>query len=356
MKKFIYRISFETRIAVLYLVVGFLWIFFSDEFLDNFFSRDLITQLQTIKGSLYIMVTAFLLYLLVKNNNSKILLANKLLFEKNEAFEKINVELQQTNDELYIAKEKAEESDLLKSAFLQNMSHEIRTPMNAICGFSNMLNKPGLSDVKKKNFTSIIINSSNQLLSIVTDILTISSIETKQEQITIQKVSVNKIILELLAIYKNQAQNQTISLSIKPQLTDKQSEIHTDNTKVIQILNNLITNSLKFTNTGSVEFGYTLVEIENLPYLQFYVKDTGIGIELNLQEKIFERFFQAGNTIQENYRGTGLGLSISKGFVELLGGKIWVQSEPGKGSAFYFTIPYRPVYESDKITLPAKQD
>ena len=258
--------------------------------------------------------------------------------------------LAETN--LLQAKEHAEESDHLKTAFLQNMSHEIRTPMNAICGFSKMLNKPELSDEKRKSFISIIINSTNQLLSIVTDILTISSVDTKQEKVNIQKVCINSNIVDLLAIFKTQAQNQNISLYAKQQLTDRQSEIFTDNTKITQILSNLITNALKFTHEGFIEFGYNLKG----EFIEFYVKDSGIGIKTEMQEKIFERFRQANENINKKYGGTGLGLAISKAFTELLGGKIWVQSEFDKGSTFYFTIPYKPVHEIDKTNSPTEQN
>jgi len=243
--------------------------------------------------------------------------------------------------EILKAKEKAEESDRLKTAFLQNMSHEIRTPMNAIIGFSEFLNDPDLLPEKRKSFISIVQNSTYQLLAIVTDILTISSLETKQEKISIEKVSINNIIIDLLATFKPQAQKQNIQLYSKQTLNDQQSEIYTDNTKLIQILTNLLTNALKFTHEGFIEFGYNLKNKS----LQFYVKDTGIGIKPELQEIIFERFRQADLSITKKYGGTGLGLSISKGFVELMGGKIWVVSEPNKGATFFVEIPYNPVKE-----------
>ncbi len=253
-------------------------------------------------------------------------------------------EIRRKTTELKIAKEKAEESDRLKTQFLLNMSHEIKTPMNAINGFSNMLNNPDLSDEKRKSFTSIIINSSNQLQLIVENILTISALETKVEKTTIQPVCINSLIVELLAIYKTQAFNQNISLYPKQELTDNQSEIFTDRTKITQILTNLITNALKFTHEGYVEFGYNLKNNE----LEFYVRDTGIGIKPEMQEQIFERFIQVETGLTRRYGGNGLGLSISKGFVELLDGKFWLQSELDKGSTFYFTIPYKPVHEVDK--------
>jgi PAS domain S-box-containing protein len=254
--------------------------------------------------------------------------------------------------ELIKAKEKVEESDRLKTTFLQNMSHEIRTPLNAISGFSGMLNKTDLSDEKRKSFVSIIQNNSKQLISIVSDILTISSLETKQEKLSIDKVCINNIIVELLAIFKQQAQNQNISIYAKQQLSDKQTEIYTDKIKVTQILTNLLTNAIKFTYEGFIEFGYNLKDYE----FEFYVKDSGIGIKPEMHEKIFERFRQADKAIDKLYGGTGLGLAISKAFTELLGGKIWVQSELEKGSTFYFTIPYRPVNEIDQSTSPNIQN
>ncbi len=279
-------------------------------------------------------------------NNKNEILAGYLII--NDITEQKRIE-----KELIAAKEKAEESDKLKTAFLQNLSHEIRTPMNAIIGFSDFLNNSDLSPEKRKSFTSIIINSSQQLLSIVSDILTISSLETKQEKLNIQSVCVNSIIVDLLAIFKNQASNQNILLYAKQPLNDKQSEVFSDKTKITQILTNLLTNALKFTHKGFVEFGYTFVETLHATSqqilhamsqheLQFYVKDTGIGISQEQVENIFERFRQADLSITKKYGGTGLGLSISKGFVELLGGKIWVESELNKGATFYFTIPYFP--------------
>jgi len=277
-------------------------------------------------------------------------ITKRKVYEKK--LEEKNNEYKQINEKLLEAKEKAEESERLKSAFLQNMSHEIRTPLNAISGFSGMLNKPGLSEEKRKSFVSIVQNSSQQLISIITDILTISSLETKQEKANINKVCINNIIVDLLSIFKQQAQNQNISLYAKQQLNEKQSEIYTDRTKITQILTNLLTNALKFTHEGFIEFGYNLNDSE----LEFYVKDSGIGIKPEFHEKIFERFRQADKSINKLYGGTGLGLAISKAFVELLGGKIWVQSELEKGSTFYFTIPYKPVNEIYKTITPTKQN
>jgi len=257
-------------------------------------------------------------------------------FKKNDTTLNSVVVIFEDITELRNAKLKSEESDRLKTAFLQNMSHEIRTPLNAICGFSGMLSKPTISIEKRNSFVSIIQNSSNQLLSIVSDILTISSLETNQEKLSLSNVCVNNVILDQLTIFKQQTANKNVALYAKHDLTDTESEIYTDKTKITQILTNLLSNAIKFTHEGTIEFGYRLKNEE----LEFFVKDSGIGISPELHQKIFERFRQADISIGQKYGGTGLGLAISKSFVELLGGRIWLESELGKGTIFYFTLPY----------------
>jgi signal transduction histidine kinase/CheY-like chemotaxis protein len=251
----------------------------------------------------------------------------------------LSADITEKETELIRAKEKAEENDRLKTAFLHNMSHEIRTPINAISGFAAILNNQDVSEEKQKSYIEIIQKSSNQLLSIVSDILTISSLETKQEVLSITNVCINKIIAEVFATFKQQAGNRNILFNTKQHLNDLQSEIHTDKNKITQILSNLLSNAFKFTHEGYIEFGYNLKS----EYLEFYVKDSGIGIKSEFHDDIFEPFRQADDSLNQLYGGTGLGLAISKAFVELLGGKMWVQSKPEKGSVFYFTIPYLPV-------------
>jgi len=244
--------------------------------------------------------------------------------------------LKETEFELNIARIRAEESDNLKTAFLQNISHEIRTPLNAIVGFAGILNKPNLSEEKKRGFISIIQNSSKQLLSIVSDILTISALETKQETLNLEVFSLNELLNNLEEMFAPQATEKGLAIHTVKKLDDNQSFINSDKTKITQILTNLLSNALKFTDTGFIEIGYCLQK----EYLEFYVKDTGIGIGNDKHEKIFERFNQGEQSIANTYGGTGLGLSISKGFTELLGGKIWLESEAEKGATFYFTVPY----------------
>lgn len=235
------------------------------------------------------------------------------------------------------ALEKAEESDKLKTAFLQNISHEIRTPLNAISGFTDLLSDPNLSPQTQSEYIQIIQNSSSRLTSIISDIITISALETNQEELRYSNVCINSIIGELNAVFEQQASQKGPILYSKRVLNEEQANVLTDRTKVTQILSNLISNSIKFTNEGFVEFGCVLKGNS----LEFFVKDSGIGIEPEFHEKIFERFRQADRSINRLYGGTGLGLAISKAFLDLLGGKIWLNSEPNKGSVFYFTIPYK---------------
>jgi PAS domain S-box-containing protein len=248
-------------------------------------------------------------------------------------------ERKQSERLLVEAKEKAEESDRLKTAFLQNMSHEIRTPLNSICGFSERLNLPEIDDDKRKKYTEIILSSSNQLLSIVNDILTISSLDTKQERLNIEVVNVNSILSEQLAIFHQQTSSKGVALKLSKPLPDKNTFIYADKAKLTQVITNLLSNAIKFTDNGEILFGYNLKNSD----LEFFVKDTGIGIEESKYLSIFNRFVQADKSIQQNFGGTGLGLSICKGFIELMKGNIWVESTLGKGSSFYFTIPYQRV-------------
>ncbi len=246
--------------------------------------------------------------------------------------------------ELLLAKKMAEESDKLKTAFLQNMSHEIRTPLNAISGFTNMLAKKNLSEEKRDTFISIIQASTKQLISIVSDILTVAALETNQEKINLEEININSLLINLFTIFKQQIGDRNIDFFVKQGLKNEEVDVFSDYTKLNQILSNLISNALKFTHSGYIQFGYQYINHNSdNPMLEFYVRDSGIGIAGDFLERIFGRFMQADNSISKSYGGSGLGLSISKGFVELLGGKIWVKSEPDKGSSFYFTIPYKPV-------------
>jgi PAS domain S-box-containing protein len=274
------------------------------------------------------------------------------LSEKSNEIEAQNEEYKQLNEELYRAKEKAEESDRLKTAFLHNISHEIRTPMNAIVGFSGFLNDPDLLPEKREYFIEVIIQSSNQLLSIISDIVNIATIEAGQANINEIEINLNAIIKLLYDQFILKAQKQNILFNYEIVFQDNEANILTDGTKLTEILSNLIGNALKFTKKGYINFGYSLVEELNATSLQFYVEDSGIGIPPKMHEDIFKRFRQVESTATRRYGGSGLGLSISKAYVELLGGKIWVNSQLEKGSTFYFTIPFK---RATKKTILEKQ-
>ena len=245
-------------------------------------------------------------------------------------------ERKQIIEELIRAKEKAEESDKLKTAFLHNISHEIRTPMNAIVGFSALLGEPEIDNVTRKSYIETIMQSSNHLLSIITDIVDISNIEANLIKTYKNEVSVNAIIRSLCNQFIPKSVEKKINIICETGLSDSDALVLTDKTKLTQILSNLLSNALKFTDKGQIKIWYSLKE----NYLEFGVSDTGIGISPEHHARIFDRFYQVQNAMERLYEGTGLGLAISKAYIEHLGGKIWLTSEPGKGTSFYFRIPY----------------
>ncbi|WP_366183588.1 PAS domain S-box protein [Flavobacterium ovatum] len=249
--------------------------------------------------------------------------------------------IKETEIELLKAKEKAEESDLLKSAFLANMSHEIRTPMNGILGFAELLKEPGLTGEMQQVYISIIEESGARMLNVINDIVDISKIEAGLMEVNILESNINKQIEFIHTFFNPQIKEKGLHFLIKKTLSEKEAFIKSDSEKIYSILTNLVKNAIKFTDEGTIELGYTLKTENGSAELEFYVKDMGIGIPKNRQVAIFERFIQADISDKMARQGTGLGLSISKAYVEILGGKIWVESEEGKGSIFYFTLPYQ---------------
>ena len=237
-----------------------------------------------------------------------------------------------SEQELRKAKEHAEECDRLKSAFLANMSHEIRTPMNSILGFAGLLKKPDLSGEKQKEFIDIIEKSGARLLNTINDIISISKIESGLMHASMLETNVSEHIDYIFNLFNHEAEEKGLALIVNKY---KPLFVVTDSEKLYGILTNLVKNAIKFTNSGSVEFGYEIKE----KHLEFFVKDTGDGFPAEKKELIFERFRQGNESNARNFDGAGLGLSISKAYVEMLGGEIRVESEYGKGSEFYFTIP-----------------
>lgn len=287
--------------------------------------------------------------------------------------EEINKNLEKTvkerTKELVKAKDQAEESDRLKSAFLANISHEIRTPMNGILGFTELLKMGDITGEQQHEYSNIIRKSSDRMLNTIHDIVDISKIESGQMTVLLSDTNINKQIENVFAFFKPEAENKGIQLYFRNGLPSDQSIIKTDQEKLYAILTNLVKNAIKYTDKGTIEFGYIPtgsvmnsnakaadseksewdqpVDSDELSTavaepakLQFYVKDTGIGIPSDRQKAVFDRFVQADIADTRAFQGTGLGLSITKAFVEMLGGRIWVESDILKGSTFYFTIPF----------------
>ncbi|MBI9060988.1 MAG: HAMP domain-containing histidine kinase [Marinilabiliaceae bacterium] len=301
------RIKFEYLIVGLYLIIGGLWILFSDRMAANLTdNEELLTRIQTYKGWFYVLMTGISLFILLK-----------IYLEK-----------------LRKAEVKAIENDQLKSAFLQNISHEMRTPMNAIIGFTEIMMQSEESEANKHYYLEVIHKSTQQLLGVVNDVVDISMIETGIVVQNKDKVELNLLMDDIYKSYLPEMK-ENIQLSLKKGQPGKFIYLMTDEIKLKRVLTNLLNNALKYTHKGQIEYGYRLKDHK----VEFFVKDTGIGIAKELHSTIFERFKQAEIELARRTGGTGLGLSICKGLMDILGGDIWVESEPHVGSTFYFSLP-----------------
>ena len=328
-KSLTYR--FVIRTVAIYILVSGVYIFFSDEIVSRLFHNlDLVTTINIYKGWGFVLITGLLLYFLLDRETRK---------------------REQIEENLMKSKEQAEESDRLKSAFLANMSHEIRTPMNAIMGFSQLMEAEELSAVNRRKFARTIRQRTEDLLQIINDILDISRIESGSLQISEHPGLVIDLLEETREFFRSRNESiagKNVTFHIKSSLTLEQNRIMADFQRLRQVLVNLVDNACKSTENGSIEIG-CLLNDEN--YLQFYVRDTGIGIAAENLVAIFERFRQVDSGDMKTRKGgTGLGLSISKGIIELMKGRIWVESQPGKGSTFSFAIPFNPV--SEEVLIP----
>ncbi len=297
----------------------------------------------------------------------------RLVKQRTHALEKEIREHKKTEKELKSAKEKAEESDKLKSAFLASISHEIRTPLNGIIGFAQLLKQDEFQAIEKEQFVKYIDRSSEQLIHIIDDLIDISKIEANQMHISMGSCNLNHLVDELYFFFETDSISkgkEYLGFKRNKGLPDDKSEILTDEKRLHQVFSNLISNAIKFTKRGYVSFGYRFIPNEKIKEESFYTKiahyksdlvllyveDTGIGIPEKSQDFIFQRFRQADEKVVQNFGGTGLGLSISKALVEMLGGTIWVDSEPGKGSSFYFTLPYKPALPVEKQMMQGESE
>jgi len=314
------KIRFEYKFTAIYLILGLLWIVFSDRFLNSIIAdQDYLTKIQTYKGWFYVITTAFLFFFYLRMHLVKLRNAEK----------------------------KAVESDRLKTAFLQNISHEFRTPMNGIIGFAGLLKEDELTPEQKKEYIEIINNSSNRLLNLVNQTLDISLIETGSSFVVKQPVYLNTLMLE---IHKNWAPmiKKEVNFTLSTGLKNPSSCIYTDEYKLKQVLNNLISNAVKFTEAGHIRIGYSLQK----NVLEFFIEDTGLGIPSEHHLEIFKPFRKSEPETSRFYEGAGVGLAICKGNIDLLKGKVYLQSAPGTGSKFRFTIPYEPVLSGESFFEP----
>ncbi len=326
------------------------------------------------------------LYLLInyKQKNAQKELSNKCLAEENERLlnltEKLNATISTLREEYTLAKQAkditdkensllqhkltearkiADEADMLKSNFLANMSHEIRTPMNGILGFAQLLQHEEVDKEMQSRYLDIISHNGTMLVNLIDDIMDISKIEAGQLPLNKTEVNLDNLMFDLYTFFneiKFKQEKEHISIRLLNLNDDENSVFFTDEQRIRQVLTNLIGNSLKFTDKGIVEFGYINNKEEHL--IQFYVRDTGIGVPEDKQNLIFERFRQVEEGSTRKYGGTGIGLFISKHIVDLLGGKIWLESKQDEGSTFYFTLPYSNMQQKDgdtKVFEPAKR-
>ncbi len=261
----------------------------------------------------------------------------------NDEYIKINNKLLQANKELELAIKRAESSDHLKSAFIANMSHEIRTPLNSILGYTKILKNSDCDEEQKKHI-DVIDNSGRNLLHLINDIVDLSKLESGEMDTDESAVFLNKLLNNIKTqfyAYAINKEKQKIDFRLRIPGNIKQGPvIYTDEFRLQQILSNLLSNAFKYTDKGFIEFGY---ELHDKKEIMFFVRDTGYGICKEDQENIFKRFRQGKIPSRQVVAGTGLGLAISKGLTKLLGGEIWMKSEPGKGSTFYLTVPFKEV-------------
>jgi signal transduction histidine kinase/CheY-like chemotaxis protein len=271
----------------------------------------------------------------LKEKQAELKSAHELVNEMYAELEEINEQLHISNAELTRAKEKSEEADRLKSAFLSNMSHEIRTPLNAIVGFSSLLAENSTSPEAREEYNHIIISNSNMLLHIIDDILDLSKIEAGQLKIYKETFPVNMVLSELYESFRTTKSDDPVKMILSlPVETDP--VLNSDPVRFRQILSNYLSNAVKFTRKGRIELGY---HWDNPDEITFFVRDSGIGIRKEDLENVFSRFWKADINDERFYSGTGLGLAISKKLSEALGGRIWAESLPDKGSSFYLAFP-----------------
>lgn len=310
------------KITLIYFFIGFLWILFSDHFILSISgSGNSVTVLQTYKGWFFVGITAMLLFFLIRNEIRK---------------------KKEVEENLMKAKLRAEESDLLKSAFLSNLSHEVRTPLNGILGFCELMIDDSFSSDDRNIFAKNLTKNGNDLLKLMNDILDISRIQENQFDISKKMFNLNNLLNQIYLEYHQaepKAIHRQVVLNLITGKTDKEVELFSDPQRLMHVFRNLLNNAFFFTNQGFIRFGFE----ENESGIELFVEDSGCGIDESSRDLIFKPFFKGKNLIVGN-RGFGLGLAISKGLVKLLGSDLKYTSVVDKGSRFYFTIHKKDVF------------
>jgi PAS domain S-box-containing protein len=277
---------------------------------------------------------------------------NEEYYALNEEYMTVNEELKTTNEHLQAAVEKAQESDHLKTAFLNNLSHEIRTPLNAIIGFGEFLGNPDLDSDEQSKFVGIIQKNGFQLAGIINDIVSMATIEAGQEVLRETETNIQEVIEVVHQQYLKATNQKGLEFSIENILNEEEAQVISDETKLTQMLGNLVGNAIKFTEKGRIKINCSLKGEQ----LHFTVSDTGMGIDEKHHAFIFERFRQIEPDSSKLYGGNGLGLAITKAYAELMGGEIWVESSPGKGSRFHFTIAHKPLNKKEEKTMSTTKE
>ncbi|TRX64005.1 HAMP domain-containing sensor histidine kinase [Carboxylicivirga sp. M1479] len=298
------RIPFEYRLSIAYLIIGALWILFSDKIAGNLSdNEEMLSLIQLYKGWFYVLSTAVALFFFSRLHARRLRKAENI----------------------------AKQNEKLKTAFIENISHELRTPMNAIIGFTEIAQTEGATDEEKHQYLEIILNSSKQLLSIVNDVMDTSLLESGNSYVHKEIFTLDQMLDSVHAYFSPLMRD---SVHLKINRIGSNLTINTDKEKLTRVFHNLVNNAIKFTHKGQIEVGYQIKERDIL----FFVKDTGVGIREELHHSIFERFKQAEIELSNRTGGTGLGLSICKEILLLLEGKIWLESQPGEGTQFYFSM------------------
>lgn len=321
------------KITLIYFLIGFLWILFSDQFILSIgSSANSITVLQTYKGWFFVSITAMLLFFLIRKEIIKI---------------------NQAEERLIKAKLKAEESDLLKSAFLSNMSHEIRTPLNGILGFCELILDDSFSSDDKKIFAKNLDKNGNDLLKLINDIMDISKIRENQFEILKKTFNLNNLLNVIYLEYQQSEMKdmrKQISFNLINEKDNLEIELFSDPVRFKHVFQNLLNNAFFFTNEGFIRFGFE----ETRSGIELFVEDSGCGIDESSKDLIFKPFFKGKNLIVGN-KGFGLGLAISKGLVKLLGSDLQYTSTLKKGTRFYFRIDNKDIISRNPSSSAANE-